>query len=544
MSLTIDVNKLKFTIFASGHDYTLADSGDGEVQVFSHPFVPLNSVMYAGQWFFLVPDEQGDPMDCVKDDLAHCTFTPALGSAFSTEGEVTVECHYHREYIYPEETLVVDKTVTQKITVVNHGAVSSDSNTTRSTLYSDGYLFYRPNTYSSVENNVTYYGLNKPTKVSSFPWRAVGLGGGSGYFCDAQYLADISELQFGDTSNVKVLKGLFYNSPDIDLTPIKEWDVSNVEKMEVTFQLSKISDYSPLSSWNFENLTEVISVFNNAKAETLHGVENWDVSKVVTMTGVFQGMINLLSLEPLLSWDTSSVEDLSYCFDNLKLSSLHGLENWNVSKVTGMTQTLAHLENVTSLLPLSNWKPKPSAMYRTFYDDSNLLSVKGLEGFDVSECASLIETFAGGQYIATLEGLETWDTANVTSFEGCFRGAIWLGDIEAIGGWSFESAISTRSMFAQVAKLLDLNVDFDLSNVTDMNGMFGCNALYYATSLGEDVWADYTWFYDYEGNRYSQVGFPPTVLYSKDASDAQNWIVSGTGLNAFNNVWDNIPSWN
>ena len=123
MSLTIE--DLNFTIFASGHDYTLADSGDGEVQVFSHPFVPLNSVNYAGQWYFLVPDENGDSMDCVKDDLAHCTFTPALGATFNTEGEITVDCHYHREYIYPEETLVVDKTVSQKITVVNHGTVSS-----------------------------------------------------------------------------------------------------------------------------------------------------------------------------------------------------------------------------------------------------------------------------------------------------------------------------------------------------------------------------------------------------------------------------------
>ena len=56
MSLSISANDLKFVIFASGHDYTLADSGDGDVQIFSHPYVPLNSVNYAGQYYFLVPD--------------------------------------------------------------------------------------------------------------------------------------------------------------------------------------------------------------------------------------------------------------------------------------------------------------------------------------------------------------------------------------------------------------------------------------------------------------------------------------------------------
>ena len=50
MSATIEANDLKFVIFASGHDYTLADSGDGNVQIYSHPFVPLNSVNYAGMY--------------------------------------------------------------------------------------------------------------------------------------------------------------------------------------------------------------------------------------------------------------------------------------------------------------------------------------------------------------------------------------------------------------------------------------------------------------------------------------------------------------
>ena len=152
MSATIGINDLKFVIFGAGHDYTLADSGDGDVQIFSHPFVPLHSVNYAGQYYFLVPDENGDPLDCVKDDIAHCTFTPALGSTFDTEGEVTVEVNYHREYIYDEETLVVDKTVSQVITVVNHGTVTQSE--TYYDLYSDGYGFYRPSSVNTVDNNM------------------------------------------------------------------------------------------------------------------------------------------------------------------------------------------------------------------------------------------------------------------------------------------------------------------------------------------------------------------------------------------------------
>lgn len=167
--MSYNIENLSFTIWGNGHDYTpcLLIPVTEKYRSFHTLFVPLNSVNYAGQWYFLVPDEQGNPIDCVKDDLAHCTFTPALGATFNTEGEVTVECHYHREYIYPEETLVVDKTVTQKITVVDHGTVSSSR--TYGDIYTDGYLFLRPRYTNSVETDIRYLLFGNPTKVSSFP---------------------------------------------------------------------------------------------------------------------------------------------------------------------------------------------------------------------------------------------------------------------------------------------------------------------------------------------------------------------------------------
>ena len=50
-----------------------------------------------------VADENGDLMDAVKDDIAHCTFTPALGDTFDTVGEQEIRVDYRREYIYDEE---------------------------------------------------------------------------------------------------------------------------------------------------------------------------------------------------------------------------------------------------------------------------------------------------------------------------------------------------------------------------------------------------------------------------------------------------------
>lgn len=544
MSASIAINDLKFVIFGAGHDYTLADSGDGEVQVFSHPFVPLNSVMYAGQWYFLVPNEDGNPMDAVKDDLAHCTFTPSLGATFNTEGEVTVECHYHREYIYPEDTLVVDKTVSQKITVVDHGAVSSNSNTTRSTLYSDGYIFYRPNTYSSVESDITYYGLGKPTKVSSFPWRATGLGGSGGYFCDAQNLTDISEWEFGDTSNVVTIHGLLYNSPDIDLTPIKGWDVSKVKEFTTCFQLSRVSSYKPLALWNFDSLEDLSWCFSYAKATSLEGLENWVMKKVKNLNSTFQGMENLTTLETLSEWEFEALEDMGYTFNNIKVSSLHGVENWNVSTVTNLAYAVSNNPNLLDLLPLALWDCKPVYMNGFAYNVPNLHDYKGLENIDFSECITLASAFSYDTYITSLEGLENKDTSKVADFSYCFAGDYWCGDISAIADWSFESATTANQMFLDNAVVDNIDFVLDISNISNPSGMFNSGSLYYAPSLGENVREDAFWYYDYVGNRYSKTGFPVNSPYPKDASGANAWTVSGTGLNVFSDAWSNRPAWN
>ncbi len=104
MSATISVKNSKFVIFGAGHDYTLADSGEGEKVFFSHPFMPKGARAYAGQYLIYAPvyddnDETVPPVitDVVKEDIAHCTFTPSLGTLFNTVGQQTVKIHYRRE---------------------------------------------------------------------------------------------------------------------------------------------------------------------------------------------------------------------------------------------------------------------------------------------------------------------------------------------------------------------------------------------------------------------------------------------------------------
>lgn len=554
MSATIGINNSKFVIFGAGHDYTLADSGEGEKVFFSHPFVPLNSVNYAGQYYFLVPDENGEMFDAVKDDISHCTFTPALGTAFSTEGETTVKVEYYREYIYAEETLIVQKTLEQAIKVVNHGTIANTY--PNLDVYSDGYGFIRPNSTGTVESKIYTLSSNQMTKCSSIPWRATGLGNGNSSFINSPNITDISELEYADVSKCTQFHKLFYNAQGLsDISALAKWDVSSVRSMHNLFQFTIVSSLESLAEWNTSSLTDLEFAFNEiyGNVTNLKGLENWDVSKVTTLRSAFgighPQSKSLRDISALAKWDVSNVTSLESAFAyNKNLQSLAGLESWDVSKVTNMFATFAHCEKVANLLPLSNWKPKPTTMYSTFEGCSSLKTLKGLEKIDTSNCTLMRETFRDINGLLNIEGIENWDVSKVTTFVNMFLNSItWVKDLSPIKDWDVSHCREFQGMLGSNASVRNLNgFNWDISSAQSnstgifLNGLYMC----YAEDLNKDVYEMSDYYYDYEGNWYSKVTYGPYPRITKDASSAENWTVNGTGLGAFDSTWSNRPSWN
>lgn len=544
MSATI--NYSKYVIFGSGFDYTLNNSGTGDgARVFSHPYVPLNSVNYAGQYYFLVPDADGEFFDAVKDDVAHCTFTPSLGTAFSTEGETTVKVKYRREYSTDEGTILIEKTVEQNITVVNHGTVSSSG--TNFDIYSDGYCFVRPNSISVIEEK-KYAGITGSfTKISSIPWRSTGLGNGIIVFTQSSSLADISELEYADTSNCMNLENLFKYAPVSDISALENWDVSNVTKINYFGVYSGIKDLSALAKWDVSSVTDLKGAFFQMRElEDISGLANWDVSNVTTLEYAFTECDKLQDITALEKWDISSVTSLKDTFSSCTaLTSLEGLEEWDVSSVTNMSGMCNKCYAVASLEPLSEWTAQPTSLNSTFAKCTSLQSLSGIENIDTSECVNMESTFEGCSKLLSLDGVESWDTSKVISFYRTFTDNRWVHDISAVDSWSFASATNCQRMFSNIDAISDVDdVTFDLSNVQNATSMFASEPFGYSEDIGEYVYKAEHFWYTYSGDSYSELAITVTE-YSKDASNAENWTVSGTNLGIFsNNVWVNIPSWN
>ena len=552
MSATIGINDLKFVIFASGHDYTLADSGDGDITFFSHPYVPLNSVNRAGQYYFLVPDENGDPMDCVKDDIAHCTFTPALGTAFDTEGETVVEVNYHREYIYDEETLVVDKTIRQTITVVNHGTVSSSN--TYCDLYSDGYCFYRPSSVNTVNNNMWLVGTGMPSKLSCIPWRVQKLGNGIYGFCNANNLTDISELQYADTSRVIEMSRLLVGGRYITNDKVKEaiggWNVEKLQTLTYSFNNTAITDLTFLEKWNTPNLV-TLDFQEMVNLVSAHGVEHLNISKVTSLENLFFTCVKLSDISALASWDTSKVTSLKGAFNrNEALVDISPLASLDVSALRNIQGIFEGCFSISTLSPLSAWNVVLTSIAYAFKGCSALSDLEGLENFDVSGVSSMVEVFNNCTGVRSLSGVESWDVGNVWTFQSMFAGMSFLSDILPLKNWDMHSATNISNMFASNGFLR--NVDGVVWNMPSLVGnanAFIGHKLWYSSIIDRVVYEAFWYYYDIDGNAYMGTGIydeeHPLVQIWKDASDAQNWTVGGSSLGMFNNVeWNNLPSWN
>lgn len=486
--MSYEIENMKFTIFGSGHDYTLLDSGAGEKVIFSHPFVPKGAWLSAGQFYFTVPDEHGDMFDAVWLDYSHCTFTPAIGSIFNTEGEVTVKVEYYREYVYPEETLVVQKKVEQVITVVDHGQIVSSDYT--HDVYEDGYCYIRPSgLYPDSERFSNEY-ERKFTKCSSIPWRAYSLQN----MLTNSGCTDISELSYADTSKVSRMDWAFQSCGIIDLKPIKDWDVSSVMTTSHMFgNNGNLIDLSPLSKWNLSNVTN--------------------------MSYMFSQCYNLVDLLPLKNWDVSSAYDMSYMFQACNLIvDLTPLSKWNVSNVRNMSNMFRCLFDAK----YDDW---------SFYPKRR--SADGLEDWDVSNVTDFSHMFEGAVWLDDISALANWDMSSGINFESMLYG--YSGSNLNGITWNLSSAENIQYMFSMGFIGYSVSLGINLFQTDYINPEQEHDIIYF----------------DVNGNSYTKDEVGEEFEYpAQNASNASTWTVLLTNAHAFKPLdtigggWINIPAWN
>jgi LPXTG-motif cell wall-anchored protein len=200
---------------------------------------------------------------------------------------------------------------------------------------------------------------------------------------------------------------------------------------------------------------------------SLTGLENWDVQKVTNMSNIFneQDSTNVLDISALSNWKTSSLQNLNTAFANNNFTNLHGLENWDVSHVTNMGKIFMGNDKLIDLSALANWNTSNvTDLSMIFNLNSSLATLNGLENWNTSKITDLTAAFANEGSLVDASAIANWNTSNVTNMFNLFTNS--NAQYVDLSKWDFSKVNSASDVIRNVKTVVYLG---DNSTITANN---------------------------------------------------------------------------
>lgn len=179
-------------------------------------------------------------------------------------------------------------------------------------------------------------------------------------------------------------------------------------------------------------------------------MSNWDVSKVTSMSQFIVNCTSLTSIGDTTNWNTSSCTDMSSMFNKCYSLRELNVSNWNVSKVT----------TFKSMFSGSNYGEQH--MQVTELDVSK---------WNTSSATDMGWMFYGNPQLKTLD-VSNWDVSKVTSFHHMFAWSPGQVLDDKVTNWDVSSGIHFNAMFhSNRSVVLDLS-KWNVSNGKNFGQMF------------------------------------------------------------------------
>ena len=196
-----------------------------------------------------------------------------------------------------------------------------------------------------------------------------------------------------------------------------------------------------------------------SKLTTITGLDQWDVSKAVDMTNLFRNCSSLKSLD-LSGWNTGNVTSMSYMFRDCTALTTADLSGWDTSNVVNATQLAARAGNLVSL-DTTGWT------FGKLENSSHMFF----------QCGKLTEVIGSG----------TWNLDKVTNAYSMFEYAYKLASLD-VTNWGLSSLTDGRFMFDQCNSLKTLTGEenWTLDSLDNAQQMF--NACHALTALDSEGW--------------------------------------------------------
>ena len=269
---------------------------------------------------------------------------------------------------------------------------------------------------------------------------------------------------------VQYMLGMFnccYKLKAVDVTGIK---TDKVTTLVTVFAGCHVLTAVDVSGWNTSKVTDMHQLFDACHAITeIKGLENWDTSNVTRMSNMFLYNQNVRVLN-VNNWNTSKATNMSFMFGYCQQLTTLDLSNWDTRNVTSMESLFENCVNLTSVGDLGNWNTSKVTDMKTMFQHCDRLSSLNVSNWDVSNVTRLHYTFAYCQNLSVID-VSKWNTKNVKYLAGIFNTCRNLYHID-ISKWDTSNVIDMNWVFGQCNTIrIDVS-NWNTSNVISMQGMF------------------------------------------------------------------------
>lgn len=277
-----------------------------------------------------------------------------------------------------------------------------------------------------------------------------------------------------DTSNVQDMHGMFRNT-GIATLDVSQWNVSHVGNASGMFDNCANLVTLDTSRWRLDSAWGAWNMFFNCVSLTGLDVTHWGMGHVGNMADMFYGCHSLTDLDGLAEWDTGNATMLTGMFHGCNRLSTVDITSWNVRKVT-TTEGMLQGTPITSL-DLSAWNTDSLTNIRYMFENCTKLTSLDLSGWGTSNVTDMYGLFDNCTSLAGLKLGDRWNMDNVTDTTWMFSGDRKLASTIAriVPDWNMGSVKKTAGMFYDcVDGVLDLS-KWNTPLLTDTRNMFRHN---------------------------------------------------------------------
>ncbi|MDQ0567967.1 BspA family leucine-rich repeat surface protein, partial [Mycoplasma yeatsii] len=261
-----------------------------------------------------------------------------------------------------------------------------------------------------------------------------------------------------------------------------------------------------------DNIIELnIGIFNNQKRKhTYKDITKKEVIKIgyfINSNGLFQIQKFNKVTKKVPDNLPSAIEDLSKAFYDNKNAFIIGIQNWDTSNVTNMSEMFYGAEKFNQDVSMWNTSnvTNMSGMFRDAYSFNQNINTK----ITVKEDQT---------------SYKAWDTSKVTNMSRMFSSARKFN--QDISDWDTSKVTNMSYMFSSAYSFIKNINSWDTSNVTNMSGMFQNAEKFNQDISKKKIWID-TWTYYYAWDT-SKVTDMSEMFYGawKFNQDISNWNTS------------------